>query len=107
MSAGFDWTAAATWTFEPLDRAAFPAVDLCRRAGEAGGLAPAVLNAANEVCVDAFHDGAVPFLGIVDTVAAVVDEHLSGGNRNPATAADVLEAEDWARSRARQLAGVS
>ncbi|HEX8487337.1 MAG TPA: 1-deoxy-D-xylulose-5-phosphate reductoisomerase, partial [Propionibacteriaceae bacterium] len=48
-----DWTTAASWTFEPLDTAAFPAVDLARRAGKLGGTAPAVFNAANEECVDA------------------------------------------------------
>ena len=69
------------WEFEPLDDEAFPAVALCRRAGEAAGTAPAVLNAANEVCVDAFRAGVLPFLGIVDTVAAVLDEHLADGDR--------------------------
>ncbi len=43
-----DWTRAQTWTFEPLDDEAFPAVGLAKRAGEAGGCAPAVFNAANE-----------------------------------------------------------
>jgi 1-deoxy-D-xylulose-5-phosphate reductoisomerase len=100
-----DWTQAATWTFFPLDDAAFPAVGLARRAGEAGGTAPAVYNAANEECVAAFHAGRLPFLGIVDTVAAVVDEHLASGAGNPGTVEDVLAAEDWARRRARERTG--
>ena len=72
-----DWTTAHTWTFEPLDDDAFPAVGLAVRAGQAGGCAPAVYNAANEELVDAFHDGAAGFLQIVDTVADVLDEWLS------------------------------
>ena len=101
---GCDWTAAATWTFEPLDDDAFPAVRLARRVGGAGGTAPAVFNAANEECVAAFLAGTLPFLGIVDTVATVVDEHLSGDRlRNDLTLADVLEAETWARARAHEL----
>src|SRR6188472_1109703 len=43
-----DWSKATSWTFEPLDTEAFPAVDLARTAGRAGGAAPAVYNAANE-----------------------------------------------------------
>ena len=100
-----DWSTAQHWTFEPLDTQAFPAVALCRRAGMAGGVAPAVLNAANEVCVEAFHSGRLPFLGIVDTVADVVEDHLCGRIGNPRTLADVLSAEAWARARARELVG--
>jgi 1-deoxy-D-xylulose-5-phosphate reductoisomerase len=97
---GLDWTSASTWEFEPLDGEAFPAVALCKAAGQRGGTSPAVLNAANEVCVEAFVSGRLPFLGIVDTVAAVVDENP---DRERATLADVLESEEWARSRAREL----
>lgn len=95
-----DWTSATSWTFEPLDDAAFPAVSLAKAVGRAGGTFPAVYNAANEQAVDAFHDGRLPFLGIVDTIARVVDAH---------DAPDVLsiealaEAETWARSTADRL----
>jgi 1-deoxy-D-xylulose-5-phosphate reductoisomerase len=102
-----DWTAAQTWTFEPLDAAAFPAVDLARRAGTAAGCAPAVYNAANEELVTAFHDGAIGFLQIVDTLSAVVAEWLSERHSaagNPGTVEDVEQAERWARTRARELA---
>jgi len=107
-----DWTQAQTWSFEPLDDAAFPAVALARTVGETGGTAPAVLNAANEECVAAFLDGRLPFPGVVDTVAAVVAEHraaVPGSSpdgaalRNDPSLADVLEAERWARERARAL----
>jgi 1-deoxy-D-xylulose-5-phosphate reductoisomerase len=96
-----DWTTASTWTFEPLDDEAFPAVQLARAAATAGGTAPAVYNAANEECVDAFMAGKIPFTGIVDTVARVVSEHDA-----PVTAGtldDVLAVDAWARARAREL----
>lgn len=96
-----DWTRAASWTFEPLDAEAFPAVDLAREAGRRGSTVPAVFNAANEECVAAFHAGALPFLGIVDTLARVVGEHEPAGD--PRDVEDVLAAEDWARARAREL----
>ena len=100
---GLDWTRAATWTFEPLDESAFPAVRLAREAGTAGGTAPAVYNAANEECVAAFLEGRLPFLGIVDTVARVLEESRPSGVGNALSLADVLSAEGWARSRARSL----
>jgi 1-deoxy-D-xylulose-5-phosphate reductoisomerase len=95
-----DWTRAHTWTFEPLDDEAFPAVALARHVGSQGGTAPAVYNAANEVCVDAFLAGRMPFPGIVDTIAAVVAEHTV----SPAgSVREVLDADAWARARAREL----
>src|SRR6478736_2887425 len=63
-----DWTQAQTWEFFPLDDEAFPAVRLARQVGAAGGTYPAVYNAANEVAIDAFHDGALSFVAIVDTI---------------------------------------
>ena len=57
---GCDWTTASTWTFEPLDDEAFPAVALARHAATAGGTAPAVFNAANEELVTAFFEGRAP-----------------------------------------------
>ena len=72
---GLDWSTAATWTFEPLDDAAFPAVALAREAATAGGTAPAVYNAANEACVADFQAGRIGFPRIVDTVARIVSEH--------------------------------
>jgi len=99
-----DWTAAHTWTFEPLDEEAFPAVPLARHAGAAGGTVPAVYNAANEVCVASFLAGQIPFAGIVATVAQVVSEHqYSAGSA--VELADVLAADGWARDRARELTG--
>jgi 1-deoxy-D-xylulose-5-phosphate reductoisomerase len=101
---GCDWTRASTWEFLPLDDGAFPAVRLARAAGEAGGTAPAVYNAANEVCVESFLSGRLPFTGIVDTLARVLDDHQPG---NLATVADVVRAEGWARGRAAELTGLT
>jgi 1-deoxy-D-xylulose-5-phosphate reductoisomerase len=99
-----DWTRSHTWTFEPLDEEAFPAVALAREVGLAGGTSPAVYNAANEECVAAFVAGTVSFTGIVDTVMRVISEH-DGVGPGAASLEDVLEADRWARARARELAG--
>ncbi|GAA1121954.1 1-deoxy-D-xylulose-5-phosphate reductoisomerase [Arthrobacter flavus] len=98
-----DWTTAATWTFEPLDEAAFPAVRLAKAAAQRGGTAMAVYNAANEEAVEAFHSGAIGFADIVDTVEAVTAEHHDGG---PLTLSSVLDAEKRARTLARSRCGV-
>jgi 1-deoxy-D-xylulose-5-phosphate reductoisomerase len=82
-------------------------VALARRAGEAGGCAPAVYNAANEALVEAFHAGTIGFLQIVDTVADVVAEWLGERHASapsPGTVEDVEAADRWARVRARALA---
>jgi 1-deoxy-D-xylulose-5-phosphate reductoisomerase len=99
-----DWTTPQTWTFEPLDESAFPAVSLAREVGISGGTAPAVYNAANEVCVEAFLSGRLRFGRIIDTVAQVVSE-LSDSGGDAVTLADVLAADGWARERAAELAG--
>jgi 1-deoxy-D-xylulose-5-phosphate reductoisomerase len=101
-----DWSAAHTWTFEPLDEEAFPAVRLAREAGQAGGTAPAAYNAANEVCVSAFLAGSIRFPRIVDIVARVVSEH-DGPAGDAVTIEDVRAADSWARRRARELTGVA
>ncbi|HEY9562782.1 MAG TPA: 1-deoxy-D-xylulose-5-phosphate reductoisomerase, partial [Nocardioides sp.] len=97
-----DWSVAETWQFFPLDDEAFPAVRLAREAGERGGIAPAVYNAANEVCVAAFMDGRLPFTGIVDVVARVLsgyDVPLSAD----LTVEDVLAADAGAREAAARV----
>ncbi|MEV0893396.1 1-deoxy-D-xylulose-5-phosphate reductoisomerase [Promicromonospora sp. NPDC050262] len=103
VDVGIDWTQAASWEFLPLDDDAFPAVRLARQVGEAGGTYPAVYNAANEVCVDAFHDGTIGFLDIVDTVAAVVEAHASTEAGDAGSVEGVLEADAWARARAAEI----
>jgi len=100
-----DWTQPTAWEFFPLDETAFPAVSLARRAGTFARTAPAVFNAANEVCVEAFVAGRLDFLGIVDTLGVVLDEHLSDPDsaRNEMTLDGVLEADARARTRAGEL----
>ncbi|HEU0289134.1 MAG TPA: 1-deoxy-D-xylulose-5-phosphate reductoisomerase, partial [Nocardioidaceae bacterium] len=106
-----DWTAGSTWEFRPLDDTAFPAIRLARLAGGHGRTAPAVLNAANEVCVAAFLREELAFLDIVDTVGDVLNEHLAQekaaehvpSKRTPVTVDDVLAADAWARERTIEL----
>ena len=96
-----DFSTASTWEFEPLDDDVFPAVDLARQAGTTGGCMTAVYNAANEEAAAAFLQGRISFPAIVRTVAEV----LHAADRwaaQPATVEDVLDAQDWARQRARQ-----
>ncbi|AZS40875.1 MULTISPECIES: 1-deoxy-D-xylulose-5-phosphate reductoisomerase [Microbacterium] len=95
-----DWSAATSWTFEPLDGEAFPSVALAKSVGRAGGTFPAVYNAANEQAVDAFHEGRLPFLGIVDTIARVVDAHDAP---DVLTVETLAEAEAWARATADRM----
>jgi 1-deoxy-D-xylulose 5-phosphate reductoisomerase len=97
-----DWTKAASWTFEPLDNEAFPAVALAREAARRGGTTPAVYNAANEACVADFLAGSISFTRIVDTVARVVSEHDTS-RAGATTLEDVLGVDAWARARAREL----
>lgn len=95
-----DWSRASSWTFEPLDDVAFPSVALAKAVGRAGATFPAVYNAANEQAVDAFHEGRLPFLGIVDTIARVVDAHEPPESL---TVESLADAETWARRKADQL----
>ncbi|PIE99249.1 MAG: 1-deoxy-D-xylulose-5-phosphate reductoisomerase [Propionibacterium sp.] len=100
-----DWTKAAEWTFEPLDNAVFPAVELARDAGKAGGSAPAVYNAANEVCVDAFCAGKISFLAITEIIEEVLNKHLRENFVGDAelNVPAVLAADSWARKAAEEL----
>ena len=95
-----DWTTASSWTFEPLDGEAFPSVALAKAVGRAGGTFPAVYNAANEQAVDAFHEGRLSFLGIVDTIARVVDAHDAP---DVLTVETLAAAEIWARATADRM----
>ena len=85
-------------TFEPVDTEAFPCLRLAREAAAAGGTAPCVLNAANEVAVHAFLNGRLPFLGI----PAVIEETLS---RLPAQPVRAFESLYDADHEARAVAG--
>ena len=87
-------------TFEPVDREAFPAIDLAYRVGGLGLTFPAVMNAANEVAVMAFLEGKIPLTRVVEVVQTVVDEH------EPASVVSVVHierADTWARKRAAEI----
>lgn len=92
-----DFPALAKLEFEAPRTADFPAVDLARRAGTVGGTLPAVFNAANEVAVDAFRAEKIPFPGIWECVAAVMDAHLV---QPSSTLEAVVAADRWARETA-------
>ena len=99
-----DWSKATSWTFEPLDTEAFPAVGLAKDAARQGSTYPAVFNAANEEAVMAFHAGRIRFTDIVDTIEAVLSEHTGSSGL---TVESVLDAESWARARAQDRLAVS
>ncbi len=94
-----DWSTAHTLTFEPPDRNAFRCLDLAYHAGRVGGTAPAWLSAANEVVVDAFLDGLMPWSGIAELLEQLMNEH-DGAQADSLDA--VLDADERARARARQ-----
>ncbi len=100
VSTPVDWTKSHSWQFEPLDEEVFGAVRLAREVGLAGLTYPAVFNAANEQAVDAFHDGKLSFLGIVELVRKVVELHKAEAELSLES---VLAAETWARKTADSL----
>jgi 1-deoxy-D-xylulose-5-phosphate reductoisomerase len=89
-------------TFEEPDAARFPALGLARRALEAGGAAPTVLNAANEVAVEAFLGGRLRFTAIPMLIERTMNAH------EPApvtTLKAVRDVDAWARGYSHELAG--
>ncbi len=99
-----DFPALATLEFEAPRNADFPALDLARRAGRVGGTLPAVFNAANEVAVDAFRAGKIPFPGIWQCVAAVMNTHQI--QSSPTDLEAVISADKAARRAAADFCGM-
>jgi 1-deoxy-D-xylulose-5-phosphate reductoisomerase len=93
-----DWATPEMWEFFPLDDDAFPAVRLAREAGTRGGTAPAVYNAANEVCVTAFLAGEMRFTDIVAMIGTVLARHDVPSSVEDLSVEDVLAADAWARA---------
>jgi 1-deoxy-D-xylulose-5-phosphate reductoisomerase len=91
--------AIGSLTFEEPDADRFPALRLARWAGEQGGTLPAVLNAANEIAVDAFCERRLTFTGITQTVATVMEKHRQVSHPS---FEEILAADDWARVAARE-----
>jgi len=95
-----DWAALPALEFQKPDRTKFPALSMAYRAIEIGGTAPAVLNAADEIAVEAFLQGRIRFSAITGVIESVLDAHEPG----PAdTVARVLAADGWARDYAQQV----
>ena len=102
VEAGVSWLDLAkigTLTFESPDYARFPCLKLAYQALEAGGAAPAILNAANEEAVAAFLDHRLPYLGIADSLQAVLDKLAGHG---AASLEDLMAADAAARRAARE-----
>ena len=98
-----DFAALGRLDFEAPDLAKFPALGQARRAGEVSGTLPAVLNAANEIAVDAFCDRHTSFVGIAESVTEVMDRHQV--IEHP-TLDEIIEADQWARETARDVVGL-
>ena len=97
-----DWKQRANWSFEPPDFKKFPLLKLSYEAQEAGGSATAVLNAADEIAVEAFLAGAIPYPGIAATVAETLERVAV---RAPRSVAELLEVDREARRVAKELGG--
>jgi 1-deoxy-D-xylulose-5-phosphate reductoisomerase len=100
--ARLDLAKISTLDFQEVDTRRFPAVELAYAACRAGGSMPAVLNAANEVAVERFLAGELPFVSIVDIVRRVLDRH-AGSVASIGSVADALEWDAWARNEARGI----
>jgi 1-deoxy-D-xylulose-5-phosphate reductoisomerase len=100
--ARLDLTKMRTLEFLPVDPQRFPAVELAYESSRAGGSMPAVLNAANEIAVERFLAGELPFMGIVDIVRRVLDLH-AGHVSAISSVEDALSWDAWARNEARQI----
>lgn len=98
--APLDLAALGELTFRAPDEDRFPATRLCRLAAEAGGAAPAVLNAGNEIAVAAFLAGHLPFTRISVMVEDLLGRYAPAA---PAALGDVIAIDAEARDRARQL----
>jgi 1-deoxy-D-xylulose-5-phosphate reductoisomerase len=101
-----DWTKLSALEFEEPDRGVFPCLGLAYRAGRVGDLAPAWLNAANEVAVAAFLDGRIGWTSIAEVVEATLDRYdipAPAGGGSGRSVEDVLEADAAARRVAGQV----
>ncbi|VFA82517.1 1-deoxy-D-xylulose 5-phosphate reductoisomerase [Gordonia paraffinivorans] len=101
-----DFSTASAWTFEPVDDEVFPAIELARAAGRAGGSLTAVYNAANEAAAEGFFAGAIRFPRIVEIVGEVLGE-ADQWRAEPGTVEEVFAADRWARERASALVAAS
>jgi 1-deoxy-D-xylulose-5-phosphate reductoisomerase len=91
-----------TLGFYPPDRDKFPALRLAYEAVEKGGTVPVVLNASNEVAVDAFINGKIGFSDIARVVEETIHLHVPG---EPETISDIIDIDRWGRKRAEEIIG--
>ena len=97
-----DWSQAAQWSFEPPDYQKFPLLGMAYEAISAGGSASATLNAADEIAVEAFLAGSIPFPGIAATVAECLEQVPV---RKLTSVAELLELDRESRRVAKQVIG--
>ena len=106
ISPAIDWTKSSNWNFEPVDENIFSALKIARKAGEAGSYIPAVMNAANEVCVEAFIQNQIKFTKITDIVEKIVDLFLFNHKKdeiNKLTLDDIYKMDFEARKKAKEM----
>jgi 1-deoxy-D-xylulose-5-phosphate reductoisomerase len=99
-----DFAELARLDFEAPRHDVFPALSLARQAGSKGGTLPAVLNAANEIAVEAFIAGRIGFNKIAETVAATMNAHALTEHPN---LEQILAADTWARAEAAKILALS
>jgi 1-deoxy-D-xylulose-5-phosphate reductoisomerase len=98
--AALDWTAVSRLDFVPPDRQKFPCIGLAYQAIRAGGTAPAVVNAADEIAVDAFLDRKIPFSDIPKMIGNALEAHkIQAADRLES----IIEADIWARQHVRGM----
>lgn len=95
-----DFQELSSLTFHKPDAERFPAIALGYRAAEMGGTLPAVLNAADEICVEAFLQGKISFLNIVEYIELIMNKHTIVGTPHYD---DIMAADAWAREEARRI----
>jgi 1-deoxy-D-xylulose-5-phosphate reductoisomerase len=98
-----DWSKSHNWQFAPIDNKKYPAIELAKSCGKAGGALPAIYNAANEVAVAAFLAGEIKFPAIIEIVERVVSA-TSGST--PTTIRDITDVsgiEQSARMKANEF----
>jgi 1-deoxy-D-xylulose-5-phosphate reductoisomerase len=91
---GLDWTTATKLEFNPPDTAKFPCIRLAYQAIQCGGTAPAVLNAADEIAVQAFLESRIAFTEIPRLIEDTLNAHTV---KSEVTFENVMSADDWAR----------
>jgi 1-deoxy-D-xylulose-5-phosphate reductoisomerase len=106
ISPAIDWTKSSNWNFEQVDEQVFSALNVARKAGQAAGSAPAVMNAANEECVASFIERKLSFLSIVEIVNKVLEKHISSSqfiSNSDLTIDKLFAADKQARVDTKQL----